>query len=201
MWEPGQLVNRREVLGYWPIDTGGLQAPWKDLAWLELPVRVVEDNDRHLITYIPNGAPFHFPDRIWPAAGGVHPWSGRTGWQGHGVLMMQRPGDHHAVWHFWDGPDRRFSHWYINLQTAFRRTGTGYDTQDLELDIIVQPDGSWILKDDEFMEDRVAEGRFSTELVTWIRALGRRLTDSLDRGEIWWDQTWAEWEPPADWGG
>lgn len=70
-------------------------------------------------------------------------------WAGHGCLMVQRPGEHHAVWHFWDGADRRFSHWYVNLQTAFRRTAIGYDTQDLEVDAgchwwdIPLPDG-WL---------------------------------------------------------
>ncbi len=65
----------------------------------------------------------------------------------HGVLMLQRPGEAHAVWHFWDGPDRDFTCWHLNLQAPFRRTPIGYDTQDLELDLVVSPDGSFVLKD------------------------------------------------------
>jgi hypothetical protein len=113
--------------------------------------------------------------------------------------MVQRPGDHHAVWHFWTGPDREFSCWYINLQTAFVRTPSGYDTQDLELDIVVGPDGTWALKDLEVLDDRVAEGRFSADLVSWIRALGDELTAELDAGRRWWDPKWASWEPDERW--
>ena len=45
----------------------------------------------------------------------VHPWADREAWQGHGVLQLQRPGEMHAVWVFWSGPDRTFSYWYVNL--------------------------------------------------------------------------------------
>ncbi|MCP3883324.1 MAG: DUF402 domain-containing protein [Sulfitobacter sp.] len=112
---------------------------------------------------------------------------------------MQRPHDHYAIWHFWDGPDREFVCWYLNLQTAFVRTPRGYDTQDLELDIVVSPDGSHVVKDAEVLDDRVAEGRFSAELIDWIRAYGAGLVDRLESEGPWWDQTWADWAPDGDW--
>jgi hypothetical protein len=59
--------------------------------------------------------------------------SGRAAWHGHGVLMQQRPDEAHAIWIFWDGPEREFRGWYVNLQEPLRRTAVGYDTQDLEL--------------------------------------------------------------------
>ena len=113
--------------------------------------------------------------------------------------MVQKPGEHHAIWHFWEGAERTFTHWYINLQTAFARTDDGYRTQDLELDIIVPPSGGYVVKDDEFMEQRIAEGRYSPELVRWTRAYGKTLTDRLDSEGPWWDTSWAEWTPPPGW--
>ena len=115
------------------------------------------------------------------------------------VYVVEDTAEHLAVWHFWDGPDRAFSCWYLNLQTAFVRSADGYRTQDLELDIIVFPDGSHVVKDDEVLDDRVAEGRYSAELVEWIRAYGRQLTDRLDAGGPWWDRSWAQWTPPDHW--
>lgn len=206
MWNRGEIVIRREVLGLQPIDEPPHQATdgpsrWRSRAWLEVPVHVVEDTVDHLITYIAPGAEFHFPAGPWPTPDGLHPWHGRTGWEGNGCLMVQRPGEHHAVWHFWDGPERDFSCWYINLQTAFRRTPTGYDTQDLELDLVVLPDGSWTLKDDDLMDDRVTEGRFTPELVQWARDLAGNLIDRLEAGDRWWDESWARWTPPPSWPG
>lgn len=198
-WSPGELIVRNEVLGLDPVPRGGWRADWYGKQWFRLPVFVVEDSHEQLVTYIAPGAEFGFPEGQWPTVDGRHPWHGRTGWGGHGCLTVQRPGDHHAVWHFWTGPDRTFSCWYINLQTAFRRTGEGYDTQDLELDIVVDPDGAWQLKDFDVLPDRVREGRYTASLVEWVIDLGEQLTDELEAGRQWWDPSWAEWTPDPAW--
>ena len=193
------MIVRSEVLGLDPVARGGPPADWFGRAWIQVPVYVVEDSAEQLVTYIAPGAEFGFPDGDWPTADGKHPWHGRTGWDGLGCLMVQRPGEHHAVWHFWNGPERTFECWYINLQTAFRRTADGYDTQDLELDIVVHPDGTWQLKDLDVLPDRVAEGRYTAALVDWIVDLGGQLTDELDAGRTWWDPSWASWTPDPTW--
>jgi hypothetical protein len=199
-WAHGDVILRRERLGLFPAGVAADLAPrWLGRAWLALPVFVVEDTDEALVTFIAPGAELGFPAGQWPIAGGHHPWSNRLVWTGHGALMVQRPGEHHAVWHFWTGPEREFSCWYINLQTDFVRTALGYDTQDLELDILVAPDGTWALKDREVLDDRVAEGRFTAPLVEWIVRLGEELTTELDAGRRWWDDRWASWEPPDGW--
>jgi Protein of unknown function (DUF402) len=183
-WERGQVLIRREVLN-------------DGRCWLELPVVVVCDEPGLLATYIAEGAPLRFPPGDWPTLDGRHPWSDRTTWQGHGTLMLQRPSERYAVWVFWSGPSRDFDCWYVNMQEAFRRTPTGYDTQDLELDIVVSFDGSWALKDDEVLEQRIGEGRFTPEQVAMTRQEARRVTDALDRGEKWWSDGWASWTPDS----
>ena len=198
-WRRGALIVRREVLGLAPISADGPAPDWVGKPWLALPVFVVEDSDDALATYIAPGAELGFVAGGWPTPDGRHPWSGRQRWEGHGVLMVQRPGDHHAVWHFWTGPTREFACWYINLQAAFQRTPIGYDTQDLELDIVVLPDGSWSFKDLDVLEQRVTEGRFSSELVRWIVALGEQLAAELDAGRYWWEQRWVDWTPETSW--
>jgi len=199
-WHYGDILVRREVLGLAPAggDDEELR-PWQGRPWSAIPVHVVEDTAEALVTYIAPGAEFGFFPGKWPTPDGRHPWSGRLAWTGHGCLMVQRPGDHHAVWHFWAGPEREFSCWYINLQTAFVRTGLGYDTQDLELDIVVFPDGHWILKDADVLVDRISEQRFTLTLVDWIESLGGELTSRLQAGERWWDDGWAHWTPDASW--
>lgn len=196
-WSHGDIVARREQLGLQPTDVAQ-QTPNVGV-WLETPVFVVEDTPEQLVSFIAEGARFRFPKGPWPTANGKHPWSGRDAWFGHGCLMVQRPEDHYAVWHFWDGPDRNFVCWYLNLQTAFVRSSEGYATQDLELDILVFPDGSHVVKDDELLEDRVAEGRYTAELVDWIRDYGRQLTDRIESDGPWWDRSWAQWTPPPQW--
>jgi hypothetical protein len=191
------VVVRSEVLGLQPPEVSA--APAGTGCWLEFPVHVVEDSDAQLVTYTAPGAPFRFPPGPWPTPDGLHPWFGRDAWTGHGCLMVQRPGDHNAVWHFWEGPERSFVCWYLNLQTSFTRTETGYQTQDLELDLLVFPDGSHLVKDADVLDDRITEGRYTPELVRWIRAYGDGLVDRLVREGPWWDRSWADWTPDAAW--
>lgn len=196
-WAHGDIVTRSEDLAMQP--EAATTPPAADGIWLEWLVHVVEDSAEQLITYTARGAPLTLPPGPWPTASGLHPWHEREVWSGHGCLMVHRPGDHHAIWHFWDGPDRTFAHWYINLQVAYVRSATGFRSHDLELDIIVAPDGSYTIKDEEFMDQRVLEGRYTPELVQWVREYGKGITDRLDAEGPWWDQSWAEWTPPAGW--
>ena len=198
-WGPGELIVRREVLGLGPHPSPEPRPRWHGSAWEAIPVYVVEDSAERLVTYVATGAEIGLVDGDWPTPDGRHPWHAKARWEGHGCLMVQRPGDPHAIWHFWTGPARDFACWYVNLQTDFVRTAIGYDTQDLELDLVVAPDGSYVVKDEEVLDDRVAEGRFTAELVDWIRALGAELRAELDAGRQWWDPSWVVWTPPDDW--
>jgi hypothetical protein len=181
VWQAGETIVRREVRN----------DGW---AWLEVPVVVVRDEPELLATFMPTGTPFTFPP-----GPETHPWAGRECWQGHGMLMLQRPGDSYAVWVFWHGEEREFRSWYLNLQEPFRRTAVGYDTQDLELDLILQPDGRIEWKDDELLDVRVAESRFTQDQARAIRAEGRRLEAELATRGHWWDAWWALWEPDPAW--
>jgi hypothetical protein len=180
-WTEGELIVRREVRN-------------DGRPWLEVPVRVVQDTDELLATYTPTGARFTFPPHEEP-----HPWSGRTGWEGNGVLMLQRPGESYAVWVFWHGAEREFRSWYLNLQEPFRRHGRGYDTQDLELDLILHPDGRVERKDEELLDERLREGRFTQDQVRAVRAEAERIEAELAVRGHWWDAWWALWEPDPAW--
>ncbi len=198
-WQHGDLIVRREMLGLMPSEV--VSSPLEHRCWFELPVFVVDDSDEQLVSYTAPGAEYRFPSEPWPTPDGLHPWHGRAGWEGPGCLMVQHPDEHYAVWHLWneDNDDRTFACWYLNLQTAFVRTEVGYDTQDLELDFIVMPNGSYVVKDLEFLDDRVAEGRFTAELVTWVRAFGDQIVQRLETEGPWWDTSWADWVPPDHW--
>jgi hypothetical protein len=185
-WQCGEVVLRREVLN-------------DGRAWCEWPVIVVRDDPDLLATYTATGAPFRFPVGPWPTPTGLHPWHGKESWHGHGVLMLQRPDEAHAVGVFWHGTNREFWGWYVNLQEPFRRTPFGYDTQDLELDIWVPAEGPLKWKDEELLDQRVQEGRYTAEQVAATREEGRRVAAELDAGRHWWDATWAKWEPDPAW--
>ena len=189
--ESGEAIVRREV---W---RGRPKVAWGGI--------VVEDTPSLLALYMPEGSPLAFADDFF---GAPHPWSTRSRWEGHGVLQLQQPGEMDAVWVFWHGPEREFRGWYVNLQEPFRRTRLGFDTQDLELDLIVELDGSWHYKDQEKLAGWIERGRWTVGEVAAIRREGERLAGEFEAGRRWWSDDWAEWQPdpawrapsmPADW--
>lgn len=190
-WQPGEPIVRRDV--------------WRGTPKVAWAGTVVADTDDLLAIHMPEGSPLAFhPDFF----GAPHPWSTRDRWEGHGVLQLQRPGEMHAIWVFWRGPERELAGWYVNIQEPFRRTPFGIDTQDLELDIVIAPDGSWRFKDDEHLEPWIERGRWTTSEVAAIRAEGDRIAVELEADRRWWSEAWAEWVPdptvpvpdlPGDW--
>jgi hypothetical protein len=157
---------------------------------------VVADTRELLALYMPESSPLAFAPDFF---GEPHPWSNKDRWEGHGVLQLQRPGEMHAVWVFWHGAARDFGAWYVNIQEPFRRTRLGVDTQDLELDIVVSPGGSWRYKDDEKLEGWIERGRWTPAEVEEIRTEGRRVGRLLDEGRRWWSDEWADWRPDPEW--
>jgi hypothetical protein len=185
-WVPGDVIVRREVAWGRP--------------WLAIAERVVTDTDDLFVTFVPSGAPIGYGAGPWPTANGLHPWYPKPAWTGHGTLIVQRPGDAYAIQHFWTGDDRRFERWYINLQAPMRRTAMGYDTDDHELDLVVWPDGRRELEDDDVMEQRVREGRYTSDEIASFRALAADIGSMVDAGRAWWDPRYADWEPDPAWG-
>ena len=181
-WQRGESIVRRDV--------------WRGEPKVAWGGTVVVDTPDLLALYMPEGSPLRFAPDFF---GAPHPWSYTDRWRGHGVLQLQRAGEMHAVWVFWDGADRQFAGWYINVQEPFRRTSLGIDTQDLELDIVVSPDGSWHYKDDEQLEEWVRRGRWTVEEVAEIRAEATRIGGLLDEGCRWWSDEWADWRPEPEW--
>jgi Protein of unknown function (DUF402) len=183
VWQPGQVIVRREV--------------WRGLAYAAIPVVVVADDPGLLAAYIPEGAPFGFHDEEWPP--GRHPWRRYGAWQGHGALTLQRPGEAHAVWVFWEGEPRRFARWYLNLQAPFRRTRIGFDTLDHTLDLWSTDGRTWHWKDSEMLDQRVAEGYFTEAEAAAIRSEAARFEDETRERGPWWDVAWADWRPEPGW--
>jgi hypothetical protein len=179
LWEAGEIVTWRET--------------WHGRTYSAFPVRVVEDIGHTIVVYLAEGTRFAFPPGSWPFDG-HHPWAERGVWTGHGVLVRHRAGDAHAIWHFWDGPERRFAGWYVNLQAPFRQDGLAFDTNDHELDIWIESDGTWRWKDEDKMDDWVRRGRFTTEEVATIRAEGERVL-----AEWPFPTGWEEWRPDPSW--
>lgn len=172
---------------------------WRGHVLAAFPTVVVEAFDDNVVTFIPTGAEFGFVDGAYPGPTGQHPWHGRAGWEGQGMLSIVPMSGFVAVQHFWVGPDREFACWYLNIQEPIRPTSIGFDSQDLELDIVVSPDGSWVVKDDDLLDQRVEEGRWTSEEARIIREIGAQvISEVLEPRRWWWDTSWSRWAPEVE---
>jgi Protein of unknown function (DUF402) len=180
-WAPGQAIVFRQV--------------WQRRPLFAFPCLVVSDAPGLLVTYLPERAPFGAVPG-WP--GGVHPWANRECWEGHGTLMLRRPGDRYSIWVFWHGEEREFECWYVNLEQPYRRSAIGIDSLDHELDLWSEDGLTWHLKDEEGVELRVSEGRFDAREAERIWTDAAAFQAEYAHSGPWWDLAWAEWTPPAD---
>jgi hypothetical protein len=104
-------------------------------------------------------------------------------WDGEGVVIVGRPGRAHSIWHFWEGAD--FAGWYVNLEAPWQPSAVGFDTEDHDLDLWIEPDGSWRWKDEDELEIAVEAGLYTLEQAAAFRGEGERVLE--------------EWPFPTGW--
>jgi len=114
-------------------------------------------------------------------------------WHSIGDLALMRWGPAHSLHLHW-GESGEFGGWYVNIQEPLRRVPLGFETDDLILDICIDPDGSWSWKDEDELEQAVALGRFTDDEARAIRAEGERVL-----AEKPWPTGWEEWRPDPAW--
>ena len=105
------------------------------------PARVVRDDDV-LALYVPRGTAV----MTWRRSTDGQRELVEQEWR-RDMLRLMFPGQAHSVWLFWEGDDRHFARYYVNMEEPFRRTAIGVDTNDHALDIVVEPDLTWVWKD------------------------------------------------------
>ena len=183
-----------------PGDPIVLRELWGDRVFEARPSLVVQDDPEQISLFLPpsvrcavpvaeDGSVLRVPDRPWRLD--VH----RRGPQG--VLSFAWPGIPYAVL-LWTTHHRPV--WYVNLERPLERTGIGFDTVDHALDVLIELDGSsWTWKDEDELEEAVANGLFTEADADGFRRWGERARDRILRGEPPFDRDWAGWRPDPAW--
>lgn len=172
----GSLITVREVL--------------HGRTWAEFSETVVADDGTVLATVQRDGTPMTFHDHPW----GPHPWGHLDAWRGTTVLKLRRAGDWYSVWKFFD--DRGFRSWYVNFEQPVARTADGIDVNDLQLDLVLDPDGSWRWKDVEDLGPCLASGRIDLTELRGVLDAAPLVVELLERDERWW-AAWDAWTPTS----
>jgi uncharacterized protein len=180
-WEPGSVIRFRYVRD--------------GRAFWTLPVTVARDDDTEIALWVAPGSPMQRPDppRLPVRDLAAGRWEAvDSTWYGQGILMLRRPETRHAIWLFWH-LDWRFRGWYVNLEDWWR-DDEGVDAYDHQLDIWVEPDGTWRWKDEDDLAESVQAGIFTAAEAAEIRAEGERLLAAWP-----FPTGWEDWRPDPAW--
>jgi len=194
-----------------PGETIVLQEVWRDRVWAARPMRVVRDEGDFVALWMPRGtrwkAPTTPPTREHNGDRGMRlaecaalgDWVFRdTEWD-VSILSLMREGDWHALRVSWLPSGEHFG-WYVNLQEPFRRTELGFETMDLALDVVIEPDRTWRWKDEDELDVFVERGLFDRAIAERIRAEGLDVVSRAERDEPPFCEPWPEWRPDPSWG-
>lgn len=118
-------------------------------------------------------------------------------WRWTRVLMLSRPGEWFSVWTFWPENGDDLLGWYVNFEEPRRRSHTGFDTRDLQLDIVIAPDGSWSYKDEVEYAEMQRLGLITNEEVDRVQDASARV-ESMLASDRWWVE-WKDWAPDPSW--
>lgn len=187
-----------------------LQEVWRGRVWAARPMRVVQDDSELVALWFPRGtrwkAPTGDPDRPWKVDRGerlaecaaLGNWVFRDADWDVDTLSLMRSGNWHALWVSWL-PSGEHLGWYVNLQRPFRRSALGFETMDLMLDLIIDPDRTWRWKDEDELATFVERGLVEADLCNRIRAEGLRVAACAERNEPPFCEPWADWRPNPEW--
>jgi hypothetical protein len=176
VWRSGDVVALREV--------------WHGRVWKARPWIVVQDDPDLLVLWIPRGAHTVLPTNELPTG----TWGHRASKFRTNALRLTRPGGPaHSILLFFDA-DGAFDCWYVNLEGPLTRTRVGFDLDDLFLDLLVQPDGSYRWLDEDELELALCAGLISAEDAASARREGERVL-----AEWPFPTGWEDWRPDPRW--
>jgi hypothetical protein len=121
-------------------------------------------------------------------------------WQKKRFLIFMRPGKFYNASVVWDAETDQFQGYYVDFQLPYRRSAIGFDTLDLDLDIVVGPsDHDWHWKDEAAYLQGIREGGIKEAWVEGIERAKPEILERIERRRPPFDGSWNDWRPDPGW--
>ena len=120
-------------------------------------------------------------------------------WRTNRFLILLEPGKFYATIYIWNHASNLFQGYYINFQLPFERSQSGFDTFDLELDILIDPTLQWQWKDLAEYQSGIQLGIITPEWVRGIEQAQVGLFECLSKRQYPLDGSWVNWQPDPAW--
>jgi len=181
--------------------------------WLAESVIVVKDQPEETVLLLVPGAQCAFPEGYWrwrinkDFSQGTRWQEARRdpialrefGWERNRVLIFLEPEKFYSCYLFWDHASGQFNCYYINFQLPFHRSHCGFDTLDLDLDIVIDPQFRWEWKDEDEYQAGIRDGGIQDEWVKGIEKSQQEVFDRIARRSYPLDGSWLQWRPLPTW--
>jgi hypothetical protein len=192
-----------------PGDTIVFREFWGGKIWLVIPAVVVHDNADLIALYIPPGThwkrhqsldgrvsvPQQRKNKSWALQDAV--------WESISPdIKLAIPGESYSIWVFRNEGDKSLRFWYINLEdkeAPMHRTAKGFDSTDLLLDLIIEPNmKDWRWDDEDELQEAVEIGLVTQEKARSLYKKGEEVRKLLTSGNSVFNE-WQHWRPDPSW--
>ena len=120
-------------------------------------------------------------------------------WHTNRFLILLEPQKYFSTIYIWEQASEEFQCYYINFQTPFTRSHCGFDTLDLDLDILVDLDNKWERKDVDNYQSGIKTGGITSAWVTEIERAQEEVFARIENRLYPLDRTWLDWRPDPNW--
>jgi protein associated with RNAse G/E len=202
------------VAHYWKYgESCVLRGIVNDQVWLAQSVIVVKDEPDETILLLIPGAQCAYPEGYWRWKTNNDFSQGNRWqeakkekialriftWTNYRILMFLQPGKFYSCNIFWDPASDIFAFYYINYQLPFQRSHCGFDTLDLDLDLVIDSDFQWHWKDETDYQEGIREGGIRGERVEAIEQSHAEVFKMIESRNYPLDGSWEDWKPELRW--
>ncbi|MDO9300193.1 MAG: DUF402 domain-containing protein [Anaerolineales bacterium] len=120
-------------------------------------------------------------------------------WHTNRFLILLEPEKFYSTIYIWEAASDKFVCYYINFQLPFRRTPLGFDTLDLDLDIVIEASLKWQWKDKHEYQDGIRTGGIKPEWVKEIERAQNEVFARIEKQTYPLDASWMNWQPDPAW--
>lgn len=181
--------------------------------WMAKSVIVVKDQPEETVLLLIPGAQCAFPEGYWhwkknrdysqgtrwQEARREHILLRVFTWKTNRILMFLEPEKYYSCSIFWDHDSDQLGCYYVNYQLPYQRSHCGFDTLDLDLDIVIDPEYNWRWKDEDDYRVGIREGGIQDEWVKGIEKSQEEVFDMINRHSYPLDGSWVHWQPISTW--
>lgn len=204
------MINK---LGMWkPGDHCALRGVHNDRVLYAQSVTVVRDSPAEVALLLLPGAHCKVPagwqmgrhgngaaSERWASIRGGNWKLANFTWHTNRFLILLEPEKYYSTIYIWQHRADIFNYYYINFQLPIRRSRCGFDTLDLELDIVIDQTHAWQWKDLVDYQEAIHEGGILAEWRQGIERDQAEVFDRLNGGLYPLDDSWLGWQPDPGW--